>query len=428
MNRQKRAWRVIFTFWAVGWVCFAASPCVRGAEPASAANAAPSSSTMALLAGPYVQAPLNGSATVMWIADRPSVGWVEYGSDETLGKTAFASEDGLKNANERIHKVVLQGLKPGERVRYRVVTREIVKMEPYKVTFGATLNSPTHGFKMLDPNAERVSFLVFNDLHENMDLFRKLLAKAGPEPYDLVFFDGDILSDLQSEEQLINHFLKPVSDAFAGDIPFFYVRGNHETRGAFARQFKNYLATPDGRLYYSFDVGPAHFVALDSGEDKEDSNPAYSGLVDFDAYRSVQRDWLAGEIKTRAFRKAPFRITLSHMPIMGGDDWHGSEEVRTKWAPLLKKGGNDLLLSGHTHKAELLIKSGEMTPQNPRGTKTLPYPVLIGGAPKEGSATVMRVEVDSQFVKATLIRDNRTNQEAVTVGARYHGPGSSLWN
>ncbi len=424
MTGKKRILQALFTLWMAGWVLGGTASVVVGAEPPPAA-----SSPLSLLAGPYLQAPLDGSATVMWVADRPSHGWVEYGADASLGKTAFASEDGLKSANERIHKVTLQGLKPGETVYYRVVTLEILKFEPYKVTFGATLNSPTHHFKMLDPNAEKVSFLVFNDLHENMDLFRKLLEKAGPEPYDLVFFDGDILSDLQSEEQLLNHFLKPVSDAFAGDIPFFYVRGNHETRGSFARQFKNYLANPEGRFYYTFDCGPAQIVALDSGEDKEDANPAYSGLVDFDAYRSVQRDWLAGVIQTPAFRKAPFRITLSHMPLIAADGWHGTEDARDKWAPLLEKGGNDLLLSGHTHKAEIRLNSDAPTPEHPKGTQRLPYPIFIGGAPKAGAATVMRVEVDREFVKATLIRDNRTDrQEALTFRARYHGPGSSLWN
>ncbi len=425
MNGKKGISGILFlTLWMAtwGWVVI---PSVLAAETESAL-----SSPLSLLAGPYVQAPLDGSATILWIADRPSHGWVEYGTSEALGKTAFASEDGLKSANEKIQKVTLPDLKPGETVYYRVVTREIVKFEPYKVTFGSTLESPIHHFKMLDPNAEKISFLVFNDIHENLDLFRKLLEKAGPEPYDLVFFDGDILSDLQSEEQLINHFLKPVSDAFAGDIPFFYIRGNHEVRSSFARRFKDYLATPSGKFYYTFDCGPAQIVALDSGEKLEDANPAYSGLVDFDAYRSAQRDWLAGVIQTPAFRKAPFRITLVHMPLVSLEkELHGLEDARAKWAPLLEKGRNDLLLSGHTHEAEIRLSSDAPTPENPKGSKRLPYPIFIGGAPEEGAATVMRVEVDREFVKATLIRDNRADhQEALTFRARYHGPGSSLWN
>ncbi|HPS00742.1 MAG TPA: FN3 domain-containing metallophosphoesterase family protein [Candidatus Sumerlaeota bacterium] len=414
MKMNRWYFRAVLAIWMVGWISGGAVFQVSGAEPAS-----PASSPLTLLAGPYVQAPLGGSATILWIADRPSHGWVEYGASETLGKTAFAIEDGLKSANEKIQKVTLSDLKPGETVYYRVVTREIVKFEPYKVTFGSTLESPIHHFKMLDPNAEKISFLVFNDIHENVDLFRKLLEKAGPEPYDLVFFDGDILSDLESEDQLINHFLKPVSDAFAGDIPFFYIRGNHETRGAFARQFKNYLANPEGRFYYTFDCGPAQIVALDSGEDKEDANPAYSGLVDFDAYRGVERDWLAGVIQTPAFRKAPFRITLSHMPMMfQGKEWHGTEDARTKWAPLLEKGRNDILLSGHTHQAEI----------RPADAKTQPYPILIGGAPKVGKATVMRVEVTQETLKARMIGDDGKEQGPVELRAPHPGVGRFFWN
>ena len=67
-----------------------------------------------------------------------------------------------------------------------------------------------------------------------------------------------------------------------------YVRGNHETRGRFARSLHDYIATPNGKFYYSFDAGPVHFVVLDTGEDKEDSHPAYSGLTDFTGYREEQ--------------------------------------------------------------------------------------------------------------------------------------------
>jgi len=408
MNGNGRILRGLFLTWIVAIAYGGVIPVVPGAEPAL-----PASSPLTLLAGPYLQAPVGGSVTIMWIADRPSHGWVEYGTSEALGKTAFASEDGLKSANEKVHKVVLRNLKPGETVYYRVVTREIVKFEPYRVTFGSTLDSPTHHFKMLDPDAEKLTFLVFNDLHDNVELFRKLLEKAGKEPYDLVFFNGDIVNDPQSEPQIINRFLKPVSDTFASEIPFLFVRGNHETRGALARQFKNYIATPDDRYYFTFDAGPAQIVVLDSGEDKEDGSKEYSGLADFDAYRSVQRDWLAGVIQPPAFRKAPFRITLSHMPLVPTDGWHGTEDARAKWAPLLKEGRNDLLLSGHTHEAEIVGSDAE----------THPYPILIGGAPKAGKGTVIRVEVTRATLQARLIWDEGGNQGIVELSAPKRGWG-----
>jgi hypothetical protein len=38
------------------------------------------------------------------------------------------------------------------------------------------------------------------------------------------------------------------------------------------------------------------------GEDKGDSGAEYTGLVDFDAYRRAQAQWLRQEIGTQAFR------------------------------------------------------------------------------------------------------------------------------
>jgi acid phosphatase type 7 len=46
---------------------------------------------------------------------------------------------------------------------------------------------------------------------------------------------------------------------------------------------------------------------MDGGEDKRDTDKEYSGLVDFDRYRAVQRKWLEAEIRSEAFRKTARR-------------------------------------------------------------------------------------------------------------------------
>ncbi len=114
-----------------------------------------------------------------------------------------------------------------------------------------------------------------------------------------MFFNGDILGHIEDEPQIIDHVLKPCSDLFAKEIPFIYVRGNHEARGKFARMLPNYLSTPKGSYYYAFDHGPVHFIVMDSGEDKDDTSVEYSGLADFDRYREEQRVWLRKEIRNR---------------------------------------------------------------------------------------------------------------------------------
>src|SRR5690348_33205 len=94
---------------------------------------------LAIVSGPVLQGASDTSMTITWVTDRDSTGIVEYGEPGGGLKTAFASRHGLIEANQRIHKVELRDLQPGTRYRYRVLAREIVKFEPYRVTFGSSI-------------------------------------------------------------------------------------------------------------------------------------------------------------------------------------------------------------------------------------------------------------------------------------------------
>lgn len=349
----------------------------------------------ARIVGPYLQNPTDSSMTVMWMTESRSIGMVEYGKTDQLDKVQYATRHGLRAGNTRLHKVKLTNLEPGARYHYRIISRVAEKYEPYKVTWGETTTGTLHSFQTLNPKAKSFSFLVFNDIHENVPLYHKLLNVAGEKPFDFVLFNGDILSHLENEEQIVKNFLLPCAETFAADTPFFYIRGNHETRGQFAGHLEDYLDMPDNRFHYTFSHGPASFIILDSGEDKEDSHWAYSGLADYDTYRTMQAGWLEAQLENKTFRDAPFRIVLSHMPLWGGNDWHGIMDCRTKWAPALKKAKPDLYLSGHTHRYKMLEPTEEM-----------PYPLIIGGAPSENKATVIRVDINEKNLHLQMIRDD----------------------
>ena len=102
--------------------------------------------------------------------------------------------------------------------------------------------------------------------------------------------------------------------------PFIFVRGNHETRGKFAREFPDYFHQVG---YAAFTLGPVRFVILDTGEDKPDTEPVYAGIVDFDGYRIEQAAKLKLEIESKAFKKAAFRIVMMHIPPRFSGEWHG---------------------------------------------------------------------------------------------------------
>ncbi len=337
---------------------------------------------LSIVAGPYLQNPTETSMTIMWITDQKCTCWVEYGQDGNANLKAIHSQHGLIDADQTIHRITLAGLTPGQTYTYRVCSKEIQKFEPYKVTYGETVTGDYHSFQTLAKDLSGVSFLVMNDIHQRDELFGPLINLAAALPYDLVFLNGDILGHLEDEPQIIDHILKPCSDLFAGETPFIYVRGNHETRGKFARMMPNYLATPQDRYYYAFDHGPVHFIVLDGGEDKEDSHWAYSGLVDFDQYRQEQKVWLEKEIQTQACKNAAYRIVLVHMPPMPSEKWHGQNDIYQKWNPLLNTGKIDLMISGHLHNYQIV--------EPEQGVRD--YPIIIGGGPKDGAATVIRVD------------------------------------
>lgn len=348
-----------------------------------------------ITAGPYLQCPGDSSMTILWITDKNCTSWVEYGPGQTLDRKATASHYGLVDAYQRIHKITLSGLKPGTEYAYRAVSKEIAVFEPYKITFGQTAASGVSTFTTLDPGKEAVSFVVLNDIHENNAILTGLMKIAQVRPFELVFLNGDILGHVEDEPQIIEHVLGPCTEMFAGRIPMVWIRGNHETRGKFARMLPDYVGLEEGRFYRSFDHGPVHFVVMDTGEDKPDDNSEYSGLADFDRYRSEQQAWLEKEVRSEAFRTAAFRIVLMHMPLYGSDGY-GRMDCRNKWGPLLEQGKVDLMISGHTHVYRIL---GPEDGQHG-------YPVVIGGNPKTKGAVVIRVEATRTTLNLTMTRDD----------------------
>jgi len=363
-------------------------------------------------AGPYLQNPGPSSMTVMWVTEPNAAGWIEYGRDGTTPTTVLPVRDGLIEANTRVHRVRLTGLSPDTPYTYRIVTRPIVAFGPYRVDYGPMARSDLYTFRTMGPARPSYSFLVLNDLHEAVDTMRAHMTGAADRPYDLVFFNGDSLSHLESEDQVLGRCLQPASELFASRVPLLLVRGNHETRGAFARDLGRYLALPEGRFYYSFDHGPVHFVVMDTGEDKEDGHWAYSGLTGFDDYRQEQAEWLAQEVASPAFRQARFRVLVAHMPFYGDErtrvEGHGPADCRARWGAILSGSGLDLHIAGHTHRANWVEPAA--------GANT--FPVSVGGGSAKGSNTRTRVNVSPDRLEVIVTTDAGVDVSRHTVHAR----------
>ncbi|HTI94473.1 MAG TPA: metallophosphoesterase family protein [Puia sp.] len=349
------------------------------------------------LTPPYLQDPTANGMVIRWITDLPSYSWVEWGETSALGQKAHSVTNGLVDAYNRVNRIALGGLRPGTTYYYRVCSKVIKEFKPYQLTYGETIQSKVFSFRTVDEHPDSVSWLILNDIHDRPQSIPHLLNMRGPEPYDFVFFNGDVFDFQESEQQIIDHMLVPCTEVFASSIPFLYVRGNHETRGCFRSQLHGYFSNPEEREYFSFVRGPVHFTVLDTGEDKPDDTPVYAGIVDFDAYRREQAVWAEGVMRSEAFKRAAFRVVLMHIPIYHAGEWYGTQHCREQFGPLFNKYGVDIAISGHTHQYGVY----------PPVAGQHNYPIIIGGGPADGKRTLLKIKADHRQLQLTMLDDSQ---------------------
>ncbi len=350
--------------------------------------------------GPYLQLPSATSMTVVWHTDRVAVSRVEYGREGRFDQVAVRSRHGLIDNDRTSHIVHLTDLEPGTTYHYRVVSKTFLGYErQHIVAWGDSVISEPFTFTTLDPETDRFSFVVIADLHERADELAQMIRSAAWRDIDLAVFNGDMINDFMAPDQVFTGFLDVAVEGFATAIPFVFARGNHETRGRYARSVWDYIPLVDGQAYYSFDHGPVHFIVLDSGEDKVDGHEYYNGLVDFDRYLEEEARWLAADLQSPTARKARFRILISHIPPRGSDAYW-ARRVREYFEATVLGQGIDLWLSGHTHRLQRI----DPTP----GEND--YHLLI-----EPTHAVTRVDVTPDGLRVTVTDTGGTVLEAFTI-------------
>ena len=369
-------------------------------------------SAIEIVSGPYIQNMTETSCDIFWRTDKPSTAWVELAPDDgthfyyTERPRTYDTDLGRAVVGT-FHKVSLKGLKPSTSYRYRIYSEEVVRQEPYHVDYGGIAASNVYSaeppaFTTPSADKESIEFLVLNDIHEKNDVLTDLLADVKSDNTDFVLFNGDMVNFMDSEDQLFNGFIDTSVKCFASEIPFVMARGNHETRGAIAKDYMRYFPTPTGKPYYSFRSGPCYFIILDAGEDKPDSDIEYSGTSFFDDYRRDQAQWLSETIESDDFKNSPFRIVVMHVPMAGGE-WHGQINAKERFLPILNNAGIDLMLCGHMHAYDYYEK----------GNDGANFPVL-----QNSNDESVRIKVDKNTLDMRVI--NRKGE--VTHKFRYDKP------
>ncbi|WP_307759362.1 metallophosphoesterase [uncultured Mediterranea sp.] len=308
--------------------------------------------------GPYLQEVTTDGATFAFQTSQPSFSFIELKKEGEEDSNNYAgSQHGLKQADATFFAIRAEELQPNTTYQYRIHAKEIKSFQPYKVVFGDSIASPWYTFRTIDPKQKGGSIFITSDMHSNPKLLKNLLERCDYKTCTSFFYAGDMMNYMtENGEHPFTSFIDTSVEMFATSIPFEFVRGNHETRGNMARIFPSFFPKQNGKIYGSYLMGDVMVIMLDTGEDKSDNHPVYAGLTDFDNYRSEQARWLEKVVKSKEFKKAKYRIVISHFPLVVDKDWEkgttwkGCQDASRKFLPILNRAGIDLIVAGHTHR------------------------------------------------------------------------------
>lgn len=295
------------------------------AKPQKTAPAAADSVPFSLKHGPYLQEVTTEAATVVFEMSSKAFTWVEvkpHGTTNSQARRCINSCDGLLEADKAFGSVRIRGLKPASSYDYRIISKQMLDFQPYKVTYGDSIATPWYTFSTINPAQQGATIFITSDIHNDAAKLEKLLDLADYRTCNAFFYAGDMVSNL----------------------------------GNLARSYSSYFPKENGKIYGSYRLGDVMVVMLDSGEDKEESHWAYSGLTDFDAYRTEQAEWLRQLIQTKEYTEARYRIIICHFPLVMDKQWQdekawwGWDDAIRKFLPMLNEANVDLMVSGHSHR------------------------------------------------------------------------------
>lgn len=325
--------------------------------------------------------------SVVFSTNRNGTGYIEY-TFEGKNYKIFDQSGGRLRSDKKIHSIPV----PYEHLQnnsYTVSSTRVIEQYSYGSRRGKTVKSDKYKFSYTD--GENQTFLVISDWHTMLEEAYCAISHVGD--YDGVILLGDASPGVDFEEQVVSNVVEFAGEVSKGEKVVLYVRGNHETRGAYANELLSSLGL--NSFYHTADIGPYSFVILDSGEDKDDSHSEYGGMTDYNTSRKDMIKWLQGTVV-----KNDKVIALSHA-------WEISEveeDLSQKGFEELDRLGTRLLLSGHLHECRLI---GEENEKEKKFTEEYPdiTAFVDGGKNADNYIASKLVLTDNKFVISSVDKD-----------------------
>lgn len=324
--------------------------------------------------------PLNSTSTKGYI--------VEYGTDETLKSYASASYSTYTlqtYTSPIIFQATMTGLAVGNSIYYYRVGSPI---QGYSEVYSFKTNPGVGNFPVAfhilgDVGQTSNSLTTFEQIQkQERSLSNSTLSGGIISMGDLSYANGN--EPLWDSFGIMRQFV-------VAEIPFASTVGNHEWFDSANYDFTAYLArfynppVKGGKreLYYSFDVGLAHWIMV-SGYCEEMRSTATQPCL---AEGSPQLDWLTNDLANVDRKITPWVFVVFHEPYMNSNTAHS---IQTEGKPLqdaiedtLYAGKVDLVMSGHVHAYERSCQVYKDV-----CTEGAPYYITIGdGGNKEGLAS-----------------------------------------
>jgi len=313
-----------------------------------------------LTRGPYLQAGKQDSITLRWRTNTPSGSKVTWGPVYVSLPGTYPNsflQDVAVPVTEHI--VRIGGLNPDTKYWYSIGTSTAVLQQ-----------TSNNYFLTLPPanTTRKLRFAAFGDCGNNstnqVNVKNALLSYTGANDIDAWLLLGDNAYSFGTDAEYQTNFF----DVYAGDmlrnIKLYPAPGNHDYGNSSANTglrnmpyHLNFTVPRSGEIggipsgvsnYYSFDIGPVHFISLDS-YGMEDGNT--TKMYDTSG---AQATWLKADLQANTRR---WTIAYWHHPPYTKTSHNSDTEldlvaVREKFIRILERYGVDLILCGHSHGYE----------------------------------------------------------------------------
>uniref|UniRef100_A0A8R1DG02 Purple acid phosphatase n=1 Tax=Caenorhabditis japonica TaxID=281687 RepID=A0A8R1DG02_CAEJA len=297
---------------------------------------------------------LSGDMTEMvvtWLTQGPLPNvtpYVTYGlSKDALRWTAKASTTSWKDQGAHgyvryTHRATMTKMVPGDLYYYKVGSSQAM--------------SDTFHFHQPDPS-KPLRAAIFGDLsvYKGQPTINQLTSATIDGHFDLIIHIGDLAYDLHDNEGNRGDDYMNAIQPFAAYVPYMVFAGNHESDSHFNQIVNRFTMPKNGvynnNLFWSFDYGFVHFIALNSEYYAEDMS----------AEAQAQYQWLQADLEKT---KAKWKIVMFHRP------WYCSTRDQSgcnSYSDMLSRKGKtgypglekllhdnkvDLVLYGHKHTYE----------------------------------------------------------------------------